>query len=816
MRTGATQKVPTATPLVTVTIGADSYDTTDRLVRVITDEQVWGGRYFIELDNSDEALNSKDYKGDTLTLNFGFASEAGSDLVPLLVQSQELSSDPGKLRLRLNCIDKLTELSLRVTTIGTLYYNQSWQNPNSEDYLENLPEEALAGWDKTILTIVQELAALLGLSVQVDAGHDDDIVNEEKPALAVTNARTGIQQALAMTKLFPVLKGSTIHLIQPDLEGVVYSYNVGNLFHNNTHEVSVTIPNRVFAWGRDSDDNWIAGQADDTTSQGKVGIIPTSVFFHPPNAPVGVSTTEAKLDNVAAGILSQIQGMGNQGSLVAPMHCAQELLDKVSVVDDRYSPAKTITGIVHRIQRRYEAGIYQITIQLGGVVSGHTPSEGEPIPMVTELGFQTPQIPIQPWRIPAAIQGFQHDIHFVADSWDTVSWGTGGTIKFYDGTTQNITGTGSPYTIPDGVVRYIYFDLNDATPSTLKVTDNYLNVMSTKTGVVCMIQRGSDETVKATVIPSYGKEPLITADVIYLTGLLDKLPDGTYGKVLSTCLSAGRIVLDEVIGDLDDLDDIDDGSTYGKVRRTDISAGHIKLYVDQNLDEQGIEIVSSTDTYRIKIDSNYIAGYRGSTKTFYIRASDGRAYCGGGDVILDEDGITVKGRPIYLNTPSGGSGGRIGYDSETVLYIDVPSDDYIWLEAPGSNAYIVIEAANITLKGGIADDLYPNAHEIHACGFSNKAWSQVVGEYVYSDDGNIYSYQKHDDIALLRGLKTKKNKKGRDTLDALSLPQELVIRNDQGQNYVNLGGLHGLSLGIMKALLARIETLEARIDALIS
>ena len=43
---------------------------------------------------------------------------------------------------------------------------------------------------------------------------------------------------------------------------------------------------------------------------------------------------------------------------------------------------------------------------------------------------------------------------------------------------------------------------------------------------------------------------------------LDETVEGTYWRVLSTSISSGRIVLAEVNGD---LDDIDDGSTY---RRT--------------------------------------------------------------------------------------------------------------------------------------------------------------------------------------------------------------------------------------------------------
>jgi len=63
------------------------------------------------------------------------------------------------------------------------------------------------------------------------------------------------------------------------------------------------------------------------------------------------------------------------------------------------------------------------------------------------------------------------------------------------------------------------------------------------------------------------------ADFIKGTDDLDDISDGsTYAKVLSTSISAGQIILGQATGD---LDDIADGGTYGKILVTDISAGKI-------------------------------------------------------------------------------------------------------------------------------------------------------------------------------------------------------------------------------------------------
>jgi len=69
----------------------------------------------------------------------------------------------------------------------------------------------------------------------------------------------------------------------------------------------------------------------------------------------------------------------------------------------------------------------------------------------------------------------------------------------------------------------------------------------------------------------------ITAGKVLLseaTGSLDDLADGTYGKLLSTSLTDGLALLSACDGD---LDDITNGTTYGKVKVTNISSGNILL-----------------------------------------------------------------------------------------------------------------------------------------------------------------------------------------------------------------------------------------------
>jgi len=58
-------------------------------------------------------------------------------------------------------------------------------------------------------------------------------------------------------------------------------------------------------------------------------------------------------------------------------------------------------------------------------------------------------------------------------------------------------------------------------------------------------------------------------------------------------------------------------------------------------------IASSLDTTRIEITPDEIVGYNAGTKQFYLQASDGKAYAGGGNVWMDEDGYGLANFDSY-------------------------------------------------------------------------------------------------------------------------------------------------------------------------
>jgi len=229
--------------------------------------------------------------------------------------------------------------------------------------------------------------------------------------------------------------------------------------------------------------------------------------------------------------------------------------------------------------------------------------------------------PLYAWQLPEAIQGYVHDLTFTSVDQDTVTWASG-TITFYDGTTQAIA-SGTTGNIANTTLRYIYFDLDDASPNVLKVAtiDDYISTyLSVRTGVVCLVKKGSAAGINATVLPSYGKEPLITADAIHMAGLLE-VDLGSGAKlqaILSTQIYAGLLKLT--------ADTVKDGEWYDQTGVVLDATRGIGIYGGQ----------IAFEAFPTKTD------YTNNTNRQIYIGTDGKLYAGAGTVILDSGGLQIK------------------------------------------------------------------------------------------------------------------------------------------------------------------------------
>jgi len=520
MRSGATQQSPSFPAKVTATVDGDVYTDSDRLLRAYEDEQIWGGNYIIELDNADDALSAKDYEGKGIVINNSFQSEAGSNLATLWVHSQAFSSKEGELRLVLNCIDIWTLLAATNATVGAEYWNFPEQAPGE-------PNEDASHYDKTIFQIITALADTVGVTVDLD--DDDGIINTQKPPIRITNARTGIRQLMEMTKSYLLWKSDgKFHVIQPDAHATVYSYNTLDLFFSNVTDEGITIPNRIIYYGTDSEGDVISGNAVDNTSYTRLGMYIDRHYFGTRNE-IRLINAEATLTALAQGTLAKVQGERNQGLLIAPMHCGQELYDKVSVTDSRYDTPKTTTGYVHRIIREYDRGVYRITLFLGGVATGYTTPGGAPALGLASLEDSVSLMPdtVYPWQLWTSVQPYVCDLDFTAIDKNHISWASG-SIEFKDGTSLDIDSNASLYLSAAG---WLYFTEGSAT---LTFTTTFADVVAPTHGLVAFVAPGLETGATALILPAAGKEPLLNADIItciHLSSISAHIGDITAGTI---------------------------------------------------------------------------------------------------------------------------------------------------------------------------------------------------------------------------------------------------------------------------------------------
>ncbi len=254
MRTGATQSSPVANPDVVITIGADIFSSQDggRLLRVYAYEKLYGGQYAIEIDNSDEVLNAKDYKGSSLSLYFGFIGETGSTLHTLTVDSQEFVSRQGKLLLVLSCIDMWGRLSFYSSGLGGSIWNYPEQSAASladrtlssgEAIPADIQTAIIAQYDVTIEDIVDKvLLDTIGMLAIPESSHDDSAYYAYKPLINADDARSVIAAAMENCSSYLRLYTNQFKVVNPSKGTLTYTYNAANLIFSNLDNQALVRP----------------------------------------------------------------------------------------------------------------------------------------------------------------------------------------------------------------------------------------------------------------------------------------------------------------------------------------------------------------------------------------------------------------------------------------------------------------------------------------------------------------------------------------------------------------------------------------------
>ena len=185
---------------------------------------------------------------------------------------------------------------------------------------------------------------------------------------------------------------------------------------------------------------------------------------------------------------------------------------------------------------------------------------------------------------------------------------------------------------------------------------------------------------------------------------------------------------------------------------------------------------------RIEITSALIAGYStGTTKQFYLQASDGKAYAGAGNVILSTDGIKIKGAKFKVYDTSNNLRGYFSPGASCLYLYGMPDftlytsgelnlfgDDYIYLD---SDVGVTIEA-NAGAGGVIMWSSYvKKGGGTSTLGTAGTKWTALYAVTVY--EGSPKLKPRCNYLDTIRGIKLHSDGK----LDKLSLPEYLVERN---------------------------------------
>ena len=472
-----------------------------------TDEQVFGSTMVVDIDRSTWAGADVAGKPVTITLTPGGGIPAG------WVWHQEEVSVAGRKLLRLTCVDAWQLLALSNPNLGA----QAWNHPEMLDAGVVKPRFANY-WNKNIAAIIGAvLNDTIGATLSGGASMPDIC-----PTIIIQNALSGIGKALQFTPGFLRADGSAFtYIVNPALS---YSYATGDGVQVVIYATGAVVPNKVMvesvnasavsSWYQEADPLTASGEAVDNDSFLRLGKWVVSNVLDLS----GLLTNKAQCDALASSILDKYRAEVAVGEVTTIHTHSQKVLDKIQATDAR---GTTVTGMITRIRRTYDRGIYQAVFTLGGAVGSSLPPTA------------APAAPIQPMEMPPTsmvngatdiikdtlyselfkkgIQPYISNLLFEplpASPYTQVGCGAG-TIKFADGTTQSINAWDSSSTYPDGipsgVVHYIYFEVGSPV---LLITDNYLLVWGDAKGLLCEVYVSTQETDAEIGIQPYAAKGL--------------------------------------------------------------------------------------------------------------------------------------------------------------------------------------------------------------------------------------------------------------------------------------------------------------------
>ena len=318
----------------------------------------------------------------------------------------------------------------------------------------------------------------------------------------------------------------------------------------------------------------------------------------------------------------------------------------------------------------------------------------------------------------------------------------------------------------------------------------------------------------------------------YFTGTIaaSTITGGTVtGSTLKTAGSGARVELFDSAGS--GYIDVYDGSALRtRIVGSAVGISNLIIYASTFAASPyvGFDVVAETDTTKIKglgivlfnqdnsTDITWAFERDGSNAYFYSSPSSDIGTSGypWSELFIQDIYITGGTHKIYgpyssivFDTTQSSAGGiniTPGSDGLTLtgnLKFDSTSDRDI---LRGSNLVFKLMAADTVCSTNFRTD----AEDLNlGSSTAGEHWNYIYGNYIRWDvDGT--SFQDHDDIALMKEVKTV-TKKGKKVFDKKSFPKE-VVGDD---NMFDMGNMQGFLIGTIKQLIEKVEKLENKVNS---
>lgn len=670
---------------IVLTQGENTYTyTKSRIEDINHDEEPYSQKSTVLLDNSDKTLNDINFMGYKGVISRGVVTSGGevySPCPPQWVIPNQLDSFQGGLTCQLELIG-----------IPDLMAEDRASGPYTPDDTDT----------KTVKRLIREIAGDSGVTMLPVYNHctaydivfdsEDSLIDAFQPKdgfriYTNSNRLAMIRELLDHTKcVMRAEDDGKLHIFVPTTEGDAYDYEWEFLvagqhsFFSKAIRNTLVIPNYIVCSSNKDDYPQYSGSANDPTSY---ALLPKRQYMNTrlANDQQGADIAEARL--------SKYQLWSELGAISAPMNVGAEVFDFVQVTDSRQGDSRK--GNLGHIHWHYNANKkeWRDNISFGGWLSIRKLSSDLTVypdgleQHIKEMFIEN--------LYAQYIYAEMLDVEFLSAITANMGLLTAGEIRIGRGVlSPSGTATGgSQTTLEDSEASW--------TPS--EWVDEDIRVVIDGVAYTRTISANTSTEITFAALPA--SIEVSSGDSYYLGRVTVSSGDDYYIRGVGTETASG--------GSTTTL--VDTSMSW----ETDEHAGkQIRIIIDGNWYQR--TIISNTSNtvtfaelpeyepftgFRLwaeEIEGEYlgrIAGFNEGVIQFYS-GSDGYLYAGGGSVILNTVGVTLKGE--------GNGAIRFEYDDVTVAILKAKDVATLWLNV-GSEFDFLIQAGTIITKGNVRPDV---------------------------------------------------------------------------------------------------------------